>query len=300
MLIRQLAHDRLEIRAPAKVNLFLEVLNRRPDGYHNINSLFQAVSLYDRLEFAVTDRPEVSVDLTGSAPGEQVPTGEDNLICRAYQLMKREFDLTRGLRVVLDKQIPVAAGLGGGSADGAAAIMACNRLFELGLSRARMAQLSSEIGSDLPFFFSGGQALVSGRGEVVTPVELPTDYSMVLVNPGHEVPTAEAYRRLKMDLTNNRRAFTLPPCRDVREFIAALRKTGNDFEQVLGASYPDLDRIRDVLLQAGAVLTRLSGSGPTVFAVFIDRPAPEGDATYDWGSWRKFTAKPTTWPVEVD
>jgi len=310
MLIRQLDNNRLEIRAPAKVNLFLEVLGKRPDGYHNINSLFQAVSLYDTLEFSVTDRPGVSVNLVGDrvvSSGDteimtwdkQVPLGNDNLICRAYHIMRREFGLAHGLKVVLDKQIPVAAGLGGGSADGAAAIIACNLLFGLDLTRAQRAQLSLEIGSDLPFFFSGGQALVSGRGEVVEPVEVPTDYTMLLVNPGELVSTAEAYRLLKRDLTNRRQPFTLAPCRDVSEFIAALRKTGNDFEQVLGASYPDLDRIRDVLLQAGAVLTRLSGSGPTMFALFVDTPAPGRDATDDWGSWRLFTVEPITWPLEV-
>jgi 4-diphosphocytidyl-2-C-methyl-D-erythritol kinase len=296
MLTKRLDENKLEIHAPAKVNLFLEVLSKRSDGYHNINSLFQAVSLYDRLEFTINDKPGVKLELIGC---DDVAKGENNLVCRAYNIMRGQFNLQQGLDVRLDKQIPVAAGLGGGSADGAAAILACNLLFDLKLTRSRMAGLSLEIGSDLPFFFSGGQALVSGRGEVVEPLEVPTDYTIVLANPGWSVSTAEAYRLLKMDLTKRRDQYTLPPCRDVSELFEALRQTGNDFEEVLGASYPVLDRIRNVLLQAGAVLTRLSGSGPTMFGLFVNAPGLEQDTTYDWGCWRLFTVKPITWPLEV-
>ncbi len=296
MLTTRLNDNKLEIRAPAKVNLFLEVLNKRPDGYHNINSLFQAVSLYDRLEFKINDQPGVTLELVDDI---DLPTGNDNLVCRSYTIMREQFDLRRGLDVRLDKQIPVAAGLGGGSADGAATILACNLLFGLKLSRNRMARLSLEIGSDLPFYFTGGQALVSGRGEVVEPLEVPTGYTIVLVSPGQPVSTAEAYGLLKMDLTKHKDQFTLPPCRDVNEFFEALHMTGNDFEEVLGASYPVLGRIRNVLLQAGAALTRLSGSGPTMFGLFVNAPGLGQDATYDWGCWRLFTVKPITWPLEV-
>lgn len=288
--------DNLRIKAPAKVNLFLQVLGKRPDGYHNINSLFQAVSLYDELTFSITDKPGVMIELTGDT---SLPTGDDNLVSRAYTIMRSNFNLLHGLLVNLDKQIPVAAGLGGGSADAAATIIACNLLFDLNLSRTQMARLALEVGSDLPFFFSGGQALVGGRGEVVQPVDFPTNYMLVLVTPGQPVSTAEAYDLLKMDLTKPKVPFTLPPCRDINEFIVALLMTGNDFEDVLGASHPDSGRIRDVLLQAGAALTRLSGSGPTMFGLFVDAPELGRDATCDWECWRLFTVKPITWRLEV-
>jgi 4-diphosphocytidyl-2-C-methyl-D-erythritol kinase len=286
----------LTIKAPAKVNLFLQVLGKRPDGYHNINSLFQAVSLYDHLEFTVTNKPGVTIDLASKV---NLPVGEENLVCRAYNRVRDAFNLPRGLYVKLDKQIPIAAGLGGGSADGAATIIACNLLFNLNLSQAQMARLALEVGSDLPFFFSGGQALVGGRGEMVKPADFPTNYTLVLVTPGQSVSTTEAYDLLKMDLTKPKVPFTLPPCRDVNELIAALLMTGNDFEDVLGASYPDSGRIRDVLLQAGAVLTRLSGSGPTMFGLFIDAPELGRDATCGRDCWRLFTVKPITWRLKV-
>jgi len=294
--IERVDKDCLTIKAPAKVNLFLEVLGKRPDGYHNINSLFQAVSLYDHLEFTVTNKPGVTIDLAGKV---NLPVGEENLVCRAYNTVKDTFNLPRGLHVNLDKQIPIAAGLGGGSADGAATIIACNLLFNLNLSQTQMARLALEVGSDLPFFFSGGQALVGGRGEMVKPAAFPTNYTLVLVTPGQSVSTAKAYDLLKMDLTKPKVPFTLPPCRDVNELIAALLMTGNDFEDVLGASYPDSDRIRDVLFGAGAVLARLSGSGPTMFGLFIDVPELGRDATCGRDCWRLFTVKPITWRLKV-
>ena len=296
LYIQRLNSNHLTIKAPAKVNLFLQVLGKRPDGFHNINSLFQAVSLYDELTFTVTDKPGVTIELTGDT---SLTTGDDNLVSRAYTIMRRSFDLPHGLHVNLDKQIPIAAGLGGGSADGAATIIACNLLFDLNLSQTQMARLALEVGSDLPFFFSRGQALVGGRGEVVKPADFPTNYTLVLVTPRQSASTAEAYDLLKMDLTKPKVPFTLPPCRDVNELIAALLMTGNDFEDVLGASYSDSGRIRDVLLQAGAVLARLSGSGPTMFGLFVDVPELGRDATYGRDCWRLFTVTPITWRPEV-
>ncbi len=296
MQIERLDKDKLTIKAPAKINLFLEVLGKRPDGYHDINSLFQAVSLYDELAFTMTDRPGVTIELSGHG---DLPVGEENLVSRAYNTVRDAFNLPRGLHVNLNKQIPIAAGLGGGSSDGAVTIIACNLLFDLKLSQARMARLALEVGSDLPFFFSGGQALVGGRGEVVKPADFPTNYTLVLVTPGQSVSTAEAYDLLKMDLTKPKVPFTLPPCRDVNELLAALLMTGNDFEDVLGASYPDSGRIRNVLLQAGAVLVRLSGSGPVMFGLFVDVPELSRDAICDRDCWQLFTVKPITWRLEV-
>ena len=297
LYIEKLNNNQLSIKAPAKINLFLEVLNKRPDGFHNINSLFQAVSLYDQLTFTISDKPGVTIEL---ATETNLSVGEDNLIAKAYTLMRNEFDLDRGLHVRLDKQIPIAAGLGGGSADGAAVILACNALYDLGLAQFQMSELSLRIGSDLPFFFSRGQAIVGGRGERVESANLPTDYTLVLINPDLEVSTAEAYSLLKRGLTNPARPYTLPPCRDVKSLVEALHMTGNDFEDVLGASWPVLDQIRDILIDAGAVLARLSGSGPTMFGLFEGTLTLEQEEKLNGGNWRLFTVSPITWPNEAD
>ncbi|MDH3891152.1 MAG: 4-(cytidine 5'-diphospho)-2-C-methyl-D-erythritol kinase [candidate division Zixibacteria bacterium] len=296
MYIDRLDSNRLTIKAPAKLNLFLEVLNKRPDGFHNINSLFQAVSLFDQLTFTVSDKPGVTIELVAKA---DLTVGEDNLISRAYTIMRDEFDLSRGLHVRLDKHIPIAAGLGGGSADGAATLLACNTLFDLGLTQDQISQLALKIGSDLPFFFSAGQAMIGGRGEKVKTTHLPTDYHLVLVKPALEVSTAEAYALLKRDLTKPNDQYTLPPCRDVKSLVEALRLTGNDFEDVLGAFCPELGQIRDMLLNAGAVLARLSGSGPTVFGLFEGAPETGQKVKLNGGNWQLFAVKPITWPDRV-
>ncbi|MCK4607586.1 MAG: 4-(cytidine 5'-diphospho)-2-C-methyl-D-erythritol kinase [candidate division Zixibacteria bacterium] len=293
MLLRDRGKGHLEIDAPAKVNLFLEVLRRREDGYHDINSAFQAVSLFDRLSFSVTDQPGISIKVLGNT---DLSPGEDNLVARSFDLMRDRFDLKWGLSVALNKRIPVAAGLGGGSSDAAATILACNLLFDLGLSRSRMSELSLEIGSDLPFFFSHGQALVGGRGEIVEEISLPIDYWLLLVNPGIAISTADSYAALRMDLTKRQQGFSLPGCRDVSALVGALRLSGNDFEGVHRESCPVLESVREALLGSGALLVRMSGSGSTMFGVFGEAPKVRSSLKFNLGRWQHCTVKPITWP----
>ncbi|MDX9856593.1 MAG: 4-(cytidine 5'-diphospho)-2-C-methyl-D-erythritol kinase [candidate division Zixibacteria bacterium] len=297
MFCTKISEDELVVGAPAKINLFLQVLNRRDDGYHNINSVFQAVSLFDRLRVR-RDRsgPFFSLRLDErSSVASDLDCGPANLVARAFELMKRRFDLTQGLAITLEKQIPVAAGLAGGSTDAAACIYAVNRLFELGLSRREMAAIGSELGSDIPFFFSSGQALVTGRGEQVDEIVLPLDYWVVLVTPRVGVSTAEAYRALRMTLTNPKNPFTLPRCETVGELVGALRLTTNDFEEGLLLSSEGHQRIKESLLECGAELVRLSGSGPTVFGVFSSPPPPE-ECIGNAGAWQVSTVRPIALP----
>ena len=164
MKIDTITSARVCVEAPAKINLFLEIRNRRPDGYHEINSLFQAVSLHDRLTLTLTDDPDVALTIDSLIP---LSAGEDNLVVRAIRLVLRESGLSRGVRAHLDKRIPIAAGLGGGSSDAAAAIEGLSALLRLGLSTADKTRLGLQLGSDMPFFFTSGQALVKGRGGVL-------------------------------------------------------------------------------------------------------------------------------------
>jgi 4-diphosphocytidyl-2-C-methyl-D-erythritol kinase len=274
---------------PAKINLYLEVLGKRPDGYHDINSLFQAVSLFDRLTFDLTDRPGIDLTVLGT---EHLAEGPENLIVRTGAMMQREFGLRRGLTVTLEKNIPMAAGLAGGSSDAAATILACNLLYDLRLDCPAMARLGLEIGSDLPFFFSGGQALVTGRGERVEETDYPIDYHLVLVNPGLAISTAASYAGLRIGLTKSKHPFNLPCCRTAEDFIESLKQVGNDFEGMHRESYPVLGEIEDVLLERGAALARMSGSGPTIFGIFTDFPEIEVEIFKRWGHWRFFTVAP--------
>ena len=282
--------------APAKINLFLEVRNRRPDGYHEINSLFQAVSLTDRVSVSNSSGRGVRCTVIGDG---NLSAGDDNLVVRACRLMLDEFRPDGGVDVVLEKHIPVATGLGGGSSEAAAGIEACNVLFGLGLTQQQRMQLGLRLGSDVPFFFTRGQALIRGRGEVMEETAYPTDYQLVLVNPGFPVSTPAAYAALKRGLTVPGEPFTLPCCRTVEEYVFHLGHAENDFEPVHRRTLPELGEIAAELLRRGAALARLSGSGPTVFGLFTDRSAAQTLVEAGWGHWRIFAAAPLPLPVEA-
>ena len=157
------------MRAPAKINLFLKVLRKRPDGYHDIHSWFQAVDLFDELTFRRKTETGIGLDVTGDP---DLPENGENLVIRAAEMLFDRFKLPGGLKIGLKKAIPVAAGLGGGSSDVATTIYALNQLYDLELTAKTMQQLGLEIGSDVPFFFSTGQAEISGRGEVINGISL--------------------------------------------------------------------------------------------------------------------------------
>ena len=295
MFVKRLSEKSLTVGAPAKINLDLRVLRRRPDGYHDIDSLFQAVSLFDRLKITRSDEfTGVRITLTNKA---ELPVDDSNLISRAFSLMQSRFDLPGGLEVGLEKNIPVAAGLGGGSADGAATILACKILFDLPLARAEMAELSVEIGSDLPFFFSSGQAHVTGRGEIVREVVLPTDYWVVLVTPPISVSTAEAYAALRLPLTRSSRPRSFEGWKVPNGFVKWLSDSGNDFEPAPLSALQHLQQVKDGLMVAGALLARMSGSGPTVFGIYNNAPDLEGDRVLGRSNWTVSTVRPIRLPA---
>lgn len=269
MLVNRITKSLLEVKAPAKLNLFLQVLRKRPDGFHDINSLFQAVSLYDELTFRRVAAPGISLNITNEP---SLPTDKSNLIVQAAELMTEKSGLTSGLEIDLIKNIPVAAGLGGGSSDAAATILAVNQLFDLGLTKSEMAEIGLELGSDIPFFFGSGQAIVGGRGEKLSESSFPTDYWVVLINPGIGISTAAAYASLKMTLTDSRPLFTLSCCGTTVEYVQSLSMQDNDFEPGHLESYPEHKRILNVLEEIGAILCRMSGSGPTFFGIFDKHP----------------------------
>lgn len=250
------------ISAPAKINLFLRVLRKRPDGYHDIVSWFQALDLADHLEIETVDGDFIEI-ITDSA---DIPTGPDNLVYQAAELIREELESPPGFRIRIWKHIPVAAGLGGGSSDAAACIKGINHLLGLGLSRAAMEKIGLQIGSDVPFFFGRGQAEVTGRGEKVRDLEFPIDYRVLLATPPLAIRAAEAYGRVRLDLTNSFADISLN-AREAREFFCAISGLENDLERALCSSYPVLEKIRVMLEGTGADIVRLSGSGPTMFAL---------------------------------
>ncbi len=275
------ATDSLALQAPAKINLFLQILGRRADGYHDLHSLVQAVSLYDTLYLEITDR-----GFTLTSDSDQAPPDPSNLIWRAWDLLRSETQISSGVSIRLTKRIPVGAGLGGGSSDAAAALKGLNRLLKLGISNAQLAKLGARLGSDVPFFFSGGSAIMEGRGEQISDCEPPVDYFVVLVVPNFAISTVDAYAKLRFYLTRFSTKSDINLAASGANFFRTLNRVGNDFEHVVFPQHPELESCLKTLQRAGAQHAALSGSGSAIFALFDQAPDPELTAAitsrYGW------------------
>lgn len=272
----------VRISAPAKVNLILRILDRRSDGYHNLWSLMETVGLEDELAISLNrNHSEIRLHCGGS----DLRSDPTNLVYRAALAVRDRINQKPGLEIVLTKRIPLGAGLGGGSSDAAATIMALNTLLDLGWSPTQMAAVGEPLGSDVPFFFFGPSAVVSGRGEQVQPVALNGHRWFVLVNPGFPVETKWAYHEL---------AATRAGVAPLSPGHAALQNartvtwdhlvtlTENDFERPVLGAHPVLREIKMRLLAEGAETALLSGSGATVFGVFKEeRDAHRVAASYE-------------------
>lgn len=251
--------------APAKINLGLRVIGCRPDGYHEIETVFQEISLCDRLEFHPS--AEWSLEIRGA----DLDDGETNLVTRAAGLLSHAARVPCSGRIVLHKEIPVGGGLGGGSSDGAVALIGLCRLWGLYWGIERLVTLAAEIGSDCPFFLVGGLAHGSGRGEVVEPLEGCVAGRLVLVVPGFGVSTAWAYASGGFPLTDEAKSVILLSCFKDRPLAAEHPyRFPNDLEHIVLARYPELGRVKQKLLDSGAEGVSLSGSGSVLYALFSD------------------------------
>lgn len=250
------------LKAPAKINWFLSVLNKRTDGYHNIVSLIQSISLFDTLMFEKSEGLEVRSDIA-DLPAEK------NLVFKAAALMQELTGVRSGARITLKKDIPLAAGLGGGSSDAAAALVGLDRLWRLNLNQDRLRDIGAELGSDVPFFIGNVFAVVQGRGESITSLGGPVEAPLLLVNPGIPVSAAWAYEALQIGLTKKAVDIKLFCQGLVRKDFNLLRSLMvNDLEPPVIHAYSEIGRIKELLLQQGALVSAMSGSGSTVFGVF--------------------------------
>ncbi len=286
--------NRILCKAHAKLNLLLKVLGKRPDGYHEIYSLMQAIDLCDEISFTRTSEEQVTIHCKDPA----IPTGDDNLISRAFRLMKENCRFTGGIEVSLRKKIPPGSGLGGGSSDCAAAIRAINVLFGLSQSRQEMSGIGARIGSDVPFFFGTGSAVVRGRGEIVEDVDLPLDYSVLIVVPSISISTGEVYRRLRIRLTKEGMAsrFELNREKSTSADLQALMH--NDLTESVIRCCPEVRKAGEKLVARGFEHVSMSGSGSAVFALVPDQRAIDREWVNDgeWGNWRIFRARPIRLP----
>jgi 4-diphosphocytidyl-2-C-methyl-D-erythritol kinase len=253
---------RLEVLTSAKVNLALDVLGKRSDGYHDIATVMQTVDLFDRLTLEAA--PTISLATDDLA----LPTDERNLIVRAAMLLREASGVEQGARIRLKKRIPVAAGLGGGSSDAAATLWGLNRLWGLRWPRERLVGLAVQLGMDVPFFLTGGPALATGRGERVERLSGTGSYALVLVNPRAPLSTREVYERVppgwRAEPTGARQVVDALATRNAARVGAALT---NHLEGFVAPSFPPVARIKAALMAAGALGAVMSGSGPTVFGM---------------------------------
>lgn len=252
--------------ARAKINLTLDVLGKRPDGYHEVEMVMQSIELHDRLEFS-PGTGEISLLVEGGA----VPSGVDNLVYRAAELIRAHGKIKAGVNIRLEKAIPVAAGLGGGSADAAVTLAALNKMWGMGLSLSELMLLGERLGADIPFCLLGGTALACGKGERLEQLPSCPRLGLVLVKPSFGVSTASVYQ-----------AFTPGSVRkkpDNRSMVKAIRERNvagiidglaNTLEPITINMHPEIAKIKDKLREAGAPGVLMSGSGPTVFGLAAD------------------------------
>ena len=261
------AMARLQLAAHAKINLALDILGKRPDGFHEVAMIMQAVGLHDTVELTGNDG-----DISLVCDRKELPCDRSNLAFRAAELLRQECGVTLGVHIALTKRIPLAAGLAGGSSDAAAVLKGLNVLWNLKLSPQELESLSARLGSDVPFCLWGGTALATGRGEILAPLADFAGHGVVLANPPFQVATAWVYKNYRPDT-----AFPHPDITGMRESIqcrdykAVAGGLGNMLESVTMPAHPRIAEMKDAFYQAGASAVLMSGSGPTVFALTPDR-----------------------------
>ncbi len=255
----------ISVKALAKINLGLDVVRRREDGYHEVRMIMQTIHLFDRLEISKNTSGQITMETNLAF----LPTNENNLVCKAAKLLTDEFGIKDGVHVWLHKHIPVAAGMAGGSTDAAAVLYGMNRIFNLGLSKEELMERGVKIGADVPYCVMRGTALAEGIGEKLTKLPPMVKCPVLIAKPQINVSTKFVYENLKLD------ADTAHP--DIDRLVADIREKnltkiaadmGNVLETVTIPAYPVIADIKENMLQNGAVNAMMSGSGPTVFGLF--------------------------------
>ncbi|MBP5331002.1 MAG: 4-(cytidine 5'-diphospho)-2-C-methyl-D-erythritol kinase [Lachnospiraceae bacterium] len=261
-----------EIKAFAKVNLGLDVIGKREDGYHLLRMVMQNIGIADRLTFKKNSTGDICI----SANLKFLPTGPKNLIYRALETIRGEYGITDGIDVVLEKKIPVAAGLAGGSTDASAALRAMNIMFDLGADEKKLKELGLRIGADVPFCLLGGTALAEGIGEILTPLPAMPECSILLVKPKFGISTKDVYRAIdEKPVENHPDIDAIIKALEEHDLNGICANMGNVLENVSCADYPVLNEIKASMRELGADNAMMSGSGPTLFGIFRDHDKAE-------------------------
>lgn len=284
-----MSDDSFTLPSFAKINLLLRILGKREDGFHELCTVFQTVSLADYLTF----NKHEEIILTCSDP--LIPADQRNLIVKAAFLLRERYEIKKGASIYLEKNIPAPGGLGGGSSNAAAALLGLSRLWELDVDFQTINMIARTLGADVPFFLRGGTALGTGRGDEILPLADIEDCLILIVTPNVFVSTADAFGRIKAaHLTNKSAKSILQICRNEADFVD-LRQSDliNDFEESIFKIEPEIERVKNTILSFGAEKALLSGSGASVFGVF-DKPKDLQNAFDNLkteSNWRVFSAE---------
>ena len=264
---------RISVKAPAKINLTLDVLGKRDDGYHEVEMVMTTIDLADRIDIYPREDDKITIDSSAYF----VPLGEKNHVYQIAKILREKMGIRKGVHFYIHKRIPVAAGLAGGSSDAAAAIRGLNRLWELGLSLQEMAQIGSEVGSDVAFCVYGGTALAKGRGEQITPLPSPPPAWVILAKPPVGVSTSDIYGMVRMGTVNQNPPKSQQMVEAImnRNYDQVYQNMGNHLETVTLSLYPDVKRLKEQMIRFGADAALMSGSGPTVFSL-VDKESRVG------------------------
>ncbi|MDC3417938.1 4-(cytidine 5'-diphospho)-2-C-methyl-D-erythritol kinase [Aquibacillus salsiterrae] len=250
-------------KAPAKINLSLDVLYKRPDNYHEIEMVMTTIDLADRIELIGLDEDRIIIE----SENRFVPNDERNLAYRAARLLKTTLGIKQGVKIKIEKYIPVAAGLAGGSSDAAATLRGLNRLWSLGLTTSQLAELGSKIGSDVSFCVYNSTAVARGRGERITELKAPPACWVVLAKPVMGVSTQTVYQKLKLENVSHPDTTGMIEAIKQSDYEAMCERIGNVLESVTLKEYPEVLQIKKLMEQSGADAVLMSGSGPTVFSI---------------------------------
>ena len=254
---------KLLVKAPAKINLSLDVLGKRQDGYHEVKMIMTTIDLADRLELMelAEDRIEIL------SHNRYVPDDQRNLAYQAAKLLKEKFNVKKGVSITIEKTIPVAAGLAGGSSDAAATLRGLNKLWNLGLTIDQLAELGAEIGSDVSFCVYGGTAIATGRGEKIEHIKTPPSCWVILAKPHIGVSTADVYGNLKLNRVTHPNVDKMVDVINAGDYKGICDTVGNVLEDVTFAMHPEVARIKAQMKRFGADAVLMSGSRPTVFGL---------------------------------
>ena len=257
--------DEISLKALAKINLGLDVLGKREDGYHDVRMIMQTIHLYDRVEMKKTRSPHIHVETNLF----YLPVDENNLVYKAAKLMKTEFRIKEGVRITLQKFIPVAAGMAGGSSDAAAVMVGMNRMFNLGIKQSRLMELGLKIGADVPFCIMRGTALAEGIGEKLTPLPPMPKCPVLIAKPAVSVSTKHVYEQLRLtEMTEHPKIDLIVENLKKKSLKGVAENMGNILETVTEKEFPVIREIKKLMKENGALGAMMTGSGPTVFGIY--------------------------------